>query len=68
MTALHQKSLFEPGSVYSACLPGDWVSDHEDVGDDKVTTVCSALRTAMMEIDEDKYCKAIVLSYARYNS
>jgi len=65
MTALHQWSLFEPGSIYRASLPEDWVVAHEEVPDDKVTTVCSVLRAAMMEIDEDKYCKAIVISYAR---
>lgn len=65
MTALRQKSLFETGSIYCVSLP-DSQAAQEDLTEEKVTTVCMALRAAMIELDEDKYCKAIVLSYARH--
>lgn len=66
MTALQEGSVFEKGGLYDGCLPIQTQSSPEEQRiENKIAVVCSALRSAMMEMDSKKYSKAIVISFAR---
>lgn len=62
--ALHEDSVFESGGLYHGCLVNQ--SPHPESKErTKINSICSELRSRMMELDGVKYSKVIVISFAK---